>query len=172
MGEVNMSVEAELIDEHKVGISQWKVVPAPHRMITLGLGSCVGVVLYDSVMRIGGMSHIMLPDSSQFKRNDNKGKFADTAIPMLLEEMQAIGARKRVIIARIAGGAQMFSSEERKAVNNIGHRNVEKTFEVLDNLGIKVLAKDVGGNKGRTMIFDTADGSVWIRMLGQKTRLL
>jgi len=169
-----MCVEEPKIEayEFKVGIAQWKVTNSPHRLITLGLGSCVGIALYDPFTKIGGLSHVMLPDSTQFKRNENKGKFADTAIPILYEEMVAMGARKRGIIAKLAGGAQMFSSADRKFISNIGERNVEKSIEILKKLGIKVVAKDVGGNRGRTMIFDTSDGSVVLRILGKNIKML
>lgn len=160
------------VEEIKVGISQWKAAPAPHKLITLGLGSCVGIVLYDSSTKVGGLSHIMLPDSTQFRNNGNKGKFPDTAIPLLIEDMVALGARRSAIKAKIAGGAQMFSSPDKKLISNIGTRNVEQTQGVLHRLNIPILASDVGGNKGRTVIFDIESGTVWVRTLGRETYVL
>jgi len=160
------------IKEYKVGIAQWKTTQAPNKLITLGLGSCVGVALYDPLNKIGGLCHIMLPDSTQFKRNENLGKFADTAIPIVYEEMVSRGAKKKGIIAKIAGGAQMFSSADSRVIGNIGKRNVDKTIEVLKQMGIRLVAQDVGGNHGRTMIFDTCDGSVYLRILGKKMKKL
>lgn len=161
-----------LVQEFKVGISEWKASPAPHRLITLGLGSCVGIVLYDCVTRIGGLSHIMLPDSTQFKNNGKKGKFPDTAIPLLVEDMVALGAKRSNIKAKIAGGAQMFSTSEKKVISDIGPRNVEGTIEVLKKMGISLLASDVGGSKGRTVTLDTEAGIVWVRILGKETYML
>ena len=154
------------VEEIKVGISEYKASRAPHRLVTLGLGSCVGIVLFDRVNRVGGLSHIMLPHSSQFKNNGNKGKFPDTAIPLLVEDMVKLGARRSAITAKIAGGAQMFSFGNKKSIGNIGERNVEHTRQVLKNMSIPLLAEDVGGNKGRTVIFDIQEGTVWIRTLG------
>ena len=161
-------IKEELKEEHKVGISGYKAAKSPHKLITLGLGSCVGIVLFDASNRVGGLSHIMLPNSTQFKNNGNKGKFPDTAIPLLLEEMAALGAQKRLITAKIAGGARMFISGDKQLTNNIGERNIQQTLEVLGKLGIKVLAADVGGNKGRTVIFDIEEGKVWVRSLGKQ----
>jgi len=163
-----MQDQENLKEEHKVGIADYKASKSPDKLVTLGLGSCVGIVLFDSKNKVGGLSHIMLPNSTQFRNNGNKGKFPDTAIPMLLEEMVCLGARKSLVVAKIAGGAQMFSSGDREFSNNIGERNIEQTREVLKKLGIKILAADVGGNKGRTIIFDIQDGRVFIRTLGKE----
>ncbi|NLJ99953.1 MAG: chemotaxis protein CheD [Clostridia bacterium] len=160
------------IREYKVGIAQWDVAVSPHKLITLGLGSCVGIALYDPFAKIGGLGHIMLPDSTQFTRNDNKGKFPDTAIPLILEKMVREGARERAVRAKIAGGAQMFSTADKKYMGSIGSRNVEKTIEVLEGMGIKITAKEVGGKNGRTMIFNTLDGSVLLRVLGKEVKML
>lgn len=162
-------INQQMVEEIKVGISEWKASMAPHKLITIGLGSCVGIILFDSSNRVGGLSHIMLPDSNQFKNNGNQGKFPDTAIPVLVDEMVALGARRSAIKAKIAGGAQMFLSSNKKVISNIGPRNVEQTLEVLKRMGIAVLASDVGGSKGRTIIFDTERGSVWVRTLGRET---
>lgn len=161
-----------LVQEIKVGISEWKAAPSPHRLITLGLGSCVGIVLFDSVARVGGLSHIMLPDSTQFKNNGNKGKFPDTAVPLLVEEMVALGARRSCIKAKITGGAQMFSTSDRKMISNIGPRNVEHTIKILKKMRITLLASDVGGSKGRTVTLDTGSGIVQVRILGREVFVL
>lgn len=157
------------VEEFTVGISEWKASKAPNKLITLGLGSCVGIVLFDKISLVGGLSHIMLPDSKQFKNNSNPGKFPDTAIPLLVKDMVKLGARRTNIKAKIAGGAQMFSSSDKKLMSAIGDRNVENTLEVLKSLGIRLLASDVGGTRGRTVIFDIQEGTVWIRTLGKET---
>lgn len=156
------------MEEIKVGIGEWKLAHNPHRLVTLGLGSCVGIALYDARTSLGGLAHIMLPDSRQFHEITNRAKFADLAIPDMLEAMLKQGARRGSITAKLAGGAQMFASLDRHLTSlNIGERNVSMAYKVLEDLGIPVLAMDTGGNYGRTMILDTTTGKVFIRTIGQ-----
>ncbi|KUO52517.1 MAG: chemotaxis protein CheD [Desulfitibacter sp. BRH_c19] len=162
---INAWSKEESIQEFRVGIADMKVTNSPHNVITLGLGSCVGIVLFDKFARVGGMVHIMLPDSTQFKNADNPAKFADTGIDMLLREVLMIGAKKSNIVAKIAGGAQMFKRNTSNLLN-IGERNIKKTKEVLDSLDIALSAEDTGGNKGRTMILQTDSGKVLVRTVG------
>ncbi len=153
------------IEEYKVGIADWKVTSSPNHIITLGLGSCVGIVLYDKTTKIGGMVHIMLPDSTQFKNTDKPAKFADTGIELLYNELIKYGANKPYITAKIAGGAQMFKGHTSNLLN-IGERNIIKTKEVLKKLGITLRAEATGGNKGRTLILQTDTGKVLVRTVG------
>ncbi|PKM43559.1 MAG: chemotaxis protein CheD, partial [Firmicutes bacterium HGW-Firmicutes-6] len=109
-----------------VGISDFKTGRAPSVLVTYALGSCVGICLYDHVLKIGGMSHIMLPDSKMFTQNEiNRMKFADTAIPDLLNTLCCMGADRRRLTAKIAGGAQMFKVQENSSIGKIGSRNIE-----------------------------------------------
>lgn len=158
------------MEEIKVGIAEWKAAHNPARLITLGLGSCVGIALYDPRSSIGGLAHIMLPDSTQFQDVSNRAKFADLAIPDLLEAMLRMGARRASIVAKLAGGAQMFSAADRRFAFNIGERNVIASRKVLGDLGIPILAADTGGNYGRTMILDTTNGKVYIKTIGRTTK--
>jgi len=154
-------------EEIQVGIADFKVGKNPSVLITLGLGSCVGVTLYDTIQKVGGLLHVMLPRMADFEKGFNRpAKFADTGIPLLLEEVLKLGANRRMLEAKIAGGAQMFSGADRKFQLNIGERNVEAVRETLRNLGIRIVAEDVGGNKGRTMLLDTATGRVIVKTLG------
>ncbi len=162
---INAWSKDDNIQEFKVGIADFKVTNNPHHVITLGLGSCVGIVLFDKFAQVGGMVHIMLPDSTQFKNSENPAKFADTGINVLLREVLLSGARKPNIVAKIAGGAQMFKGNTSNLLN-IGQRNIKKTKEVLDSLGITLSAEDTGGNKGRTMILQTDSGRVLVRTVG------
>lgn len=156
------------MEEIKVGIAEWKVAHKPARLITLGLGSCVGIALYDPRSSIGGLAHIMLPDSTGFQDISRRAKFADLAIPDLLEAMLRAGARRTSIVAKLAGGAQMYLSADRRlTILNIGERNAAMSRKVLENLGIPILAADTGGNYGRTMILDTTDGKVYIKTIGK-----
>mgnify|MGYP000895449984 FL=1 len=157
--------------ELKVGIADYKVARSPDNIITLGLGSCVGITLFDPNNKVGGMVHVMLADSTQFKNITNPAKFADLGIPLLLEEVLKFGARKTSLQAKIAGGAQMFTFADKTTSLNIGQRNVEMTKEMLKKLGIRLLAEDTGKNYGRTMILNTTTGEVTIRTIGSPLKI-
>lgn len=152
--------------EIKVGISDYKVAKSPYKLITLGLGSCVGIAIYDKINKVGGLSHIMLPDSTLFRREVKVEKFADLAIPKMVEEITK-GSRNKNLIAKIAGGASMFSFTD-ETNGNIGYRNVVAVEEKLKELGIPILGKHTGGNIGRTMIVDLQDFTVNIRMVNRE----
>ena len=159
--------------EVKVGIAEWQVLGAPGRLVTLGLGSCVGIALYDPRNRLGGLAHIMLPDSSQFQDRSNRAKFADLAIPDLVAALGRQGARPGRLVAKIAGGAQMFTSGDRHlTLLNIGQRNAAMVRKTLADLAIPLVAEDTGGNYGRTMIFDLEKGDVLIRTIGQPIKVI
>lgn len=155
----------ELVEE-RVGIADFKITKSPNKLITVGLGSCIGISLYDNKMKIGGLLHIMLPDSQQFSNVTNPLKFADLGIPILVKSMQQKGSKITDMTAKIAGGASMFKFSDKSLITDIGKRNSEAVISALNKLSIPILSKDIGGNKGRTMIFDTLDGSVKIRIPG------
>lgn len=157
----------------KVGIADWKVAKSPLSIITLGLGSCVGITMFDQVTRLGGLAHIMLPDSRQFHNHTNPAKYADLAIPMMLEELIRQGARLSNLVVKIAGGAQMFAAAGKDTSTlNIGARNIIATREMLKQLNLRLVGEDTGGNHGRTMILDTASGEVLIRTVGTPLKSL
>lgn len=161
-----------ILEEIRIGIGEWKIGREPQKLITLGLGSCVGVSFYDRILKIGGLAHVMLPDSSQFPQAPNPGKFADLALPLLYEAMKDLGAGKGSLQAKLAGGAQMFARGPQNGFLNIGERNVAACEEVLRRLGIPVVAADTGGHFGRTMILDTASGLVYIRTVNSPLKIL
>lgn len=150
----------------KVGMADLKHTRHPGGLLTLGLGSCVGIALYDKKTKMIGLAHIMLPWSFQAKNNANKAKFADTGIRLLLENMLESGANKRSIVAKIAGGAQMFAFSASSDMMRVGQRNVEATKIVLQELGIPLIAEDTGGNHGRTIEFYSEDGRLMIKTIG------
>lgn len=150
----------------KVGMADLNVVKAPHILTTLGLGSCVGIALYDSVTKIGGLAHIMLPDSKQIKNNSNVAKFADTAIVKLKEDMISAGANSNRLTAKIAGGAHMFEFKNMDDMMRIGTRNVAAVTQVLQELNVPILASDTGNNYGRTIELHTATGILLVRTIG------
>lgn len=156
----------------KVGMADANVCKPPDVITTLGLGSCVGIVLYDPSVKIAGLVHIMLPDSTKILNNSNKYKFADTGIDMLIEEMSRLGASKRKLVAKIAGGAQMFAFNNNLEMMRIGDRNVEATKEKLKKLGIPILAEDTGENYGRTIEFDPETGLMTVKSFGRDIKIL
>ena len=135
----------------KVGMAHLKAGKAPDSIISYGLGSCVGIALYDPQTKVGGLAHIMLPDSTQARATDNSAKFADTALPVLLDQVIALGGSRNRLTAKIAGGSQMFSFAQATDVMRIGDRNVESVRSVLKAMSIRLVAEDVGGNYGRTV---------------------
>jgi len=149
-----------------------KVAGQPDRLITLGLGSCVGVTLYDPVTKAGGLLHFMLPDSTQFSNVTKPAKFADLGIPLLLSEIERIGRRAGSLQAKMAGGAQMFSGLNGKFMLDIGDRNIVSARQVLKKLGLRITAEEVGGNRARTMILDTATGQLFIRTAGSQIKVI
>lgn len=152
----------------KVGIAQMDVVKAPNTIRTSGLGSCVGVVLYDESKQIAGLIHVMLPDSS-LGRSDavNVAKFADTGIKALIELLKLEGVHAFKLKAKIAGGAQMFQFTSDKDSMRIGPRNVEAVKVELQKNSIPLVAEDTGGNSGRTIEFDPITSKLNIRTVNR-----
>lgn len=155
-------------DVVKVGIADLNTTTGEVLIRTSGLGSCVGVVVYDLVKQVAGLAHVMLPDSSLTKQvNFNKFKYADTALDELVNKLVVLGARKFALKAKIAGGAQMFQMSANSDVMRIGPRNVEAVKKKLKLLRIPIVACDVGGSKGRTIEFDPVTGKLKIRTVNQ-----
>ncbi len=154
-------------------MAEYKVAKSPATLITLGLGSCVGVVLYDNFKKIGGLAHVMLPDSKLSSKNDyNPGKFADTAIDALIQEMCKLGVNQRNIVSKIAGGAQMFQIRSENNIMQIGRRNVEAVRSKLNQLSIQVSAEDVEGNYGRTIELFCETGELAVKTISHGIKVL
>lgn len=156
----------------KVGMADLNVCTPPDGITTLGLGSCVGIVLYDPLSKVCGLAHIMLPDSTKIKNNENKAKFADTGIELLISKMKNMGANKNRLVSKIAGGAQMFEFSSSSDMLRIGTRNIEATKAKLKELNIKILAQDVGANYGRTITFNPTTGELHIKAIGKEIRII
>jgi chemotaxis protein CheD len=152
-----------------VGIADLKVTSPPDILRTI-LGSCVGICCYDYKKKIAGMSHIMLPNWNDSSSNMNK--YADSAIPLLIEEMERVGANLERITAKIAGGASMFRLIGNGIMSEIGKNNVMKVREVLADLNINIVAEDVGGDYGRTIDFYSKDGMLKIKSLGRAEKII
>lgn len=154
--------------EIKVGMADLNVCVSPDRITTLGLGSCVGIALRDPVTKIGGLAHIMLPDSTTIRNNSNIPKFADTGIEELVKQVTKRGANRSRLVAKIAGGAQMFGFNSNSEMVRVGERNVQATKKKLAQLKIPILAEDTGKNFGRTVIFYPETGDFVIRAVGKQ----
>jgi chemotaxis protein CheD len=135
---------------------------ADDTLITIGLGSCVAILLHDAEARVGGMAHILLPSPALSRRDGNPAKFPQTAVPRLLELMAADGARVQRITARLAGGASMFASLAPPGAIQMGERNLVAARQVLDSHRVPLVAEAVGGDFGRTVRFRVCDGQVQI----------
>jgi len=146
-----------------VGISDLNIGKGSDVLVTYALGSCVGICIYDPMTKVGGLSHIMLPSSTLNNTGaTNPMRFADTAIVMLIRKMEAAGAMRVRMKAKIAGGAQMFAAVGNNSLANIGARNVEAVKQVLARERIPIIAEDTGKNYGRTVHFSPGDGIMHI----------
>ena len=150
-----MTMDAKLI-----GIAQYAVAKAPERLCCLGLGSCVAVFLHDPVAKIGGVVHVLLPRAP--KGHPADAKYADSGIRMLLDKLVAKGADRRRVRAKLVGGAQMFTDLSLE-MSEIGRENVLQSRKTLAELGIRVVAQEVEGSKGRSAYYSMEDGSVTVR---------
>ncbi|MCR4610862.1 MAG: chemotaxis protein CheD [Lachnospiraceae bacterium] len=157
----------------KVGMADLNICRAPDSLTTIGLGSCVGIALYDPALKVAGLAHIMLPDSTQIKNNSVIAKFADTGILKLYNDMVKAGSNKYRMVAKIAGGAKMFELKSAAASSiNIGDRNVQASKAMLKKLGIPIIAEDTGLNYGRTVILDGETGDYIIRAVGKEPKTI
>ena len=156
----------------KVGMADLKICKAPDGLTTLGLGSCVGIAIRDPLKGIGGLAHIMLPDSTAIRDNSNIPKFADTGIDELIRQLVAAGATRTRLESKIAGGAQMFAFQSNNATMRVGDRNVAASLKKLKELNIPVLAQDTGDSYGRTVIFYPENGNYIIRAVGKPEKII
>ena len=151
----------------RVGMADLNICKSPDVITTLGLGSCIGLVFYDPVAKVGGMVHYMLPDSTQMRNNTNIAKFADTGIEDLVNEIVKLGGSRSRLVAKIAGGAQMFAFNSNNDMLRIGDRNVEAVKKKLAQLGIPIIAQDTGQSFGRTIEFYPETGELLVRAVGK-----
>jgi chemotaxis protein CheD len=149
-------------DPLRVGISEFAVSDGDETMKSYGLGSCLAVVLWDPDSGIGGLAHVMLPDGDDRDDSDRKpGKFADTAIRAMLRRIVEMGGDYTSVEAKVAGGSDMFQFDSFE--DGVGERNVDAAREELEKLGVPIVAEDVGGERGRTVEFDVATGTLSIK---------
>ena len=156
----------------KVGMADLKIAKAPDLLTTLGLGSCIGLTLYDPVSKVGGLVHYMLPDSTKLKNNTNIAKFGDTGIRELYKQVVANGANPKRLVAKIAGGAKMFEVSGLSNVGNVGERNAEEAVLILKELNVPLIARDTALNYGRTVVLDCSTGDYLIKSVGKPEKTI
>ncbi len=164
------SVDPETM-ESTVGMGEIMVAESPHLLRAVGVGSCMAVALYDRDTSIGGLAHIMLPCIEDTLDKSCPARYTDAAIGMMIDQMQRRGASIQHVKAKIFGGANMFSEIiSSDSTMDIGKRNISAVREELEKRDIEILAEDVGDHIGRSVLFDTSDGSVVVKTvnIGEK----
>jgi chemotaxis protein CheD len=160
------------VDQIIVGMADCRVAEGAGQVLaTFALGSCIGLAIYDPQTKVGGLLHYMLPDSSidPARGKANPYMFADTGIPLLLEQLSGRGAMKRRLIVRAAGGAQMMDQQN---VFEIGKRNYLAMRKILWKLGVLVHAEAVGGIRSRTVRLEISTGKMWLLEGGERRELI
>ena len=152
------------MSEYLVRIGDYAVAGEGSMMVTVGLGSCIAIALYDRRSRTGALAHCLLPDIGSARDKSNLARFPETAVPIMVHEMRVLtGKSSGALVAKLVGGASMFGSLISHPVMNVGARNIEAARSVLKLLGIPITAEDVGGEAGRSLRFSTSDGCVMVK---------
>ncbi|HEU4881211.1 MAG TPA: chemotaxis protein CheD [Longimicrobium sp.] len=136
-------------------------------LVTLGLGSCVAILLHDAEARVGGLAHVLLPEPALSRDQGNASKFATTAVPALVQEMARMGARPGRLKARLVGGAAMFQTLMVPGSLNMGARNIIASRQALEDEGIPVVGEEVGGDYGRSVRFYVGAGKTTVSSVGK-----
>ncbi len=153
-----------------VGLGESRTAAKTGHMSVRGLGSCVAVVLHDPETKMGGIAHVVLPSHTLARDQSMPAKFADTAVPHLLQELRDRGARQASLVARLIGGASMFAPLNPGSGVHMGERNVAACRQAVASAGVPIVGEDVGGQAGRSLLFDVHAGTVTVRSLGQDDR--
>ncbi|MCP4652122.1 MAG: chemotaxis protein CheD [Candidatus Omnitrophica bacterium] len=159
-----MTEEAS-VQNIEIGMADMRISSSPDVLITRGLGSCLGITLYDPIKKMGGLVHPMLPQIAEGRVKSNPYKFVDSAIDAMIDELHAKGCKTFSLIAKVFGGGHMFSSIPASSVFNIGARNAEIVKKKFADSKIKIAVEDVGGNYGRTLFFNLETGTVRVKTL-------
>ena len=155
-----------------VRVADLRVGSSHDVLVTIGLGSCVAVVLHDPVAKVGGLAHILLPSPALGRKDDSPAKFPQTAVPKLLELMAQLGANSRRVTARLAGGASMFAGLAAPGTIQMGERNTVACRQVLIQLGVPIAGQATGGDYGRTVKLWVADGRVEVSSVSHGVQTL
>ena len=154
------------VREIVVTVADWAADRGEVDLVTLGLGSCVAIMMYDPETRVGGMAHVLLPSKSLARDASNPAKFPETAVPLLLARLTQLGAEPRRLTAKLVGGASMFAALMTPGSIQMGERNVAASRNALRSAAVPIIAEAVGGDVGRSVRMHLSDGSVEIRTVG------
>ena len=154
------------MSETVVKVADWAADRAGTVLVTLGLGSCVAIMVFDAKARVGAMAHVLLPSKSLARDSHNPAKFPETAVPVLLERLVALGADRRRVVSKLAGGASMFAQLMTPGTIQMGERNIVASRNALRAAAVPIVAEAVGGDRGRTVRFHLDDGRVEVRTVG------
>lgn len=154
----------------EVGLADMKIAQASARLVTRGLGSCLGITIYDPLKKIGAMTHAMLPDIDKARIKSNPARFVNSVIRKAVEELEKLGSSRVHLVAKLFGGAHMFTFIASDSILNVGQRNIEVAQAVLKELGIRAAAQEIGGTFGRTIELNLENGKVLVKTtsLGEK----
>ncbi len=154
----------------KVGMADYKVGSGPDKLLTLGLGSCIGITLYDKKKKQGGMAHIMLPKNPN--PESPTPKFADSGVQLMVKDLEKMGLNIKTMEAKVVGGAQMFTFSSSNEINSIGYRNAESVIHELKKRGVRIVAEETGGSSGRTIELDLETGALKIKTMGSGEKFI
>jgi chemotaxis protein CheD len=160
------------VKEVVVKVADWAAQRGDDVIVTLGLGSCVAIMLHDPAARAGAMAHVLLPSRSLAHDTTNPAKFPETAVPLLVERLRALGAEPRRLVAKLAGGASMFSQLMTPGTIQMGERNIVAARNALRTASIPIAREAVGGERGRSVRFYVNDGRVEIRSVGADAQVI
>ena len=162
-------MDQEIIE---VNMAESKVAKSPAVMVSRGLGSCLAIIIYDPARKVGAMAHTMLPDIEKSRIKTNPARFVNSVVPNMLDDMAKLGAHinKNNLVAKIFGGAHMFTFIDANNPFSVGDRNIDMAKNVLNQHGIHIVAEDVGGNFGRTVEFFLETGKVRVRTISLKEK--
>jgi chemotaxis protein CheD len=160
------------VKETIVKVADWAADRGDAVITTLGLGSCVAIMLYDAESRAGAMAHILLPSRKLAHDVSNPAKFPESAVPLLIERLKALGADPRRLVAKLAGGASMFTQLLTPGTVQMGERNIVAARNALRLASIPVVREAVGGERGRTVRFHVTDGRVEVRSVGAEPHVI
>ena len=146
-----------------VRVADLRVGGAGDQLLTVGLGSCIAIVLHDGTACVGGLAHVLLPSPALTRQDGNPAKSPHTAVPRLLELMAERGASRRRVTARLVGGASMFAALSPPGTIQMGERNVVASRQVLNTHSIPLVGEAVGGDYGRTVRLDVSNGTLEVR---------
>jgi len=155
-----------------IGLGGFKVTnDGGEELVCLGIGSCIAIGIYDPGSRVAGMAHLVLPESIEGRENGKSARFVDTGIPLLVQEMEALGASRAGMVVKIAGGAHMIAAVQMDG-ESIGDRNTVSVRQTVSALGLTIAAEDVGGTRGRTVRLFADSGLLVVSSAGADSREL